>query len=503
MTHLLVRRSGTLIDISPDGQSPLDPRIVELLRPLLTYEHKTLLRGHNRYGPDGQQRGIDVELRHMYALEQGRLVTGFGFLTSINEILTRHGIVLHYIDLSPPKRDGVYVPDWDNVRRHITFRARQEECLRQIANNECGLINAAMGFGKSFLFEAICHLFPRAYIDIVVKPKDVARSIASQLTGSIPNVGQVGGGSDYYGDRVTVYTAGSAHKADGRADILLADEAHLLMTDETSRSMGQSWRFTRNYGFSGTIDGRLDGADAQLEQFFGRTIFTLPYPEAVALGLVVPIHVRWLPIRMDHNPADGKTGVAKDRWGIWRNEDRNQQIAADVRANYPEQDTQILILTSTVDHAIMLWRHLPEFALCYAKKIEDADLDRYKRTNYLPQNFVPTTPERRDQMKQEFAAGTLKRVIATDVWSTGVSFNSLQVLYRVDARESKNLDAQAPARTSRLSPETGKTYGEVIDCCDTWDKGYKRKSESRRRHYAALGWTQSWPGGRRQISIGT
>ncbi len=500
MSHILVRRSGTLIDLSPDGRSPLDPQIVELLRPLLSYDHKTLLRGHNRYGPDGNARGIDIERRNMFSLEEGRLVTGFGFLTSIASILQRHGITPHYIDLSPPKAPGVYEPDWDNVRKYINFRPKQEECLYYVTQNQCGLIEATMGFGKTYMFEAMAHLYPRARIDIIVRPTDVASRIQRQLSKTIPNVGMVGGGSKFHGDRVTVYTAGSCHHADGRADFLLGDEVHLLMTDETSKAMGQAWRFTRNFGFTATPDGRMDGADAQLELFFGQRIFYLSYPEAVALGLVVPIHVRWLPIRLDHNPAKDKDGVTKMRWGIWRNDERNRLIAEDVRRYYPDHNTQILILTATVDHAIMLWQNLPEFALCYGQSIEPDDLERYKRNNYIPQNFIPMSPDRRDSMRQAFEEGTLKRVIATDVWSTGVSFDKLQVLYRTDARESENLDAQGPGRVSRLSPGTGKEFGEVIDCYDAFDKGFKRKSEVRKRHYAALGWSQDWPSGRRQFS---
>lgn len=499
MTHVLIRRSGTLIDISPDGRSPLDPRIVEMLRPQLSYEHKTLLRGHQRYGPDGNSRNIDIETRNMYSLEQGRLVTGFGFLTSIAEILRRNGITPHYVDLSPPVPEGTYEPDWDNVRRYIDFRPKQEECLYYITQNECGLINATMGFGKTHMFEAIAHLYPRAKIDIIVRPKDVAARIRRRLSRTIPNVGQVGGGEKFRGDRVTIYTAGSAHHAQNSdAHFLLGDEIHQLMTDQTSRAMAESWRFTRNFGFTATPDGRMDGADAQLELFFGRQIFYLSYQEAVQLGLVVPIHVRWLPIRSGYNPAKDRSGVTKMRWGIWRNQERNQKIAEDIRANYTDPNTQILILVATVEHAIMLWQFLPEFSLCYGS-MDPEDQERYIRNHFLPENFQPTTSDVREQMRDDFEAGTLKRVIATDVWATGVDFEQLQVLYRADARESEIMDAQGPGRVSRISPASGKENGEVIDCYDAFDKTFKRKSETRKRHYAALGWSQDWPSGRRQI----
>lgn len=501
-----------MIDISPDGQSPLHPGIIELLHPKLSYEHITSLRGHERYGIDGRKRSVHVEVRRMYSLEEGRLVTGFGFIYSINQILKQAGITAHYVNLSPPKPEGTYTPDWDNVQRFMEeisrirgkeykFRPRQEECLRTIAANECGLINATMGFGKTDLFGALCHLYPKAKFAIVVRPRDVAARIMGNLLRTIPNVGMIGGGKKIRGDRVTIYTAGSVHHAENSGeDFLLADEVHLLMTDNTARGIGAAWLHTRNFGFTATPKGRMDNADSQLELYFGPQIFYLPYPEAVSLGLVVPVRVRWIPIRLTENPCRGKEDVAKNRWGVWRNIARNALIAEDVRKNYPDQtQQQVLLLTNTVDHAIMLWQHLPEFSLCYGGEIEETKLEYYKRNRLLPENFRPVTAEIREQMRKDFESGKLKRVIATDVWATGVDFATLAVLYRCDARESPILDAQAPGRVSRISPETGKEFGEVVDCFDAFDPGLKRKSQMRKTHYAALGWEQDWPSGRSQI----
>jgi len=492
VSHVLIRRNGTLIDISPDGKNPLDPALVDALKPLLTYQHKKLLRGHDRYGPDGIQRNIDIETRYMYALEEGRLVTGFGFLTAIAGILQRRGVTPHYYDINPVKDPAIYEPDWENVRRHIKFRARQEECLQCIAANPCGIIDATMGFGKTFIFEAMAHLYPKAKIDIVVRPVNIAERILQQLTRSVPNVGMHGGGYKQHGPRVNVYTAASCHHSPGDADFLLVDEVHQVATDETTKAIGQTWRYARNFGFSGTPHARMDGAHAQLQQFFGQTIFKLTYQEAVALGLVVPIRVRWLPIRMTYNPAENRTGVSKTRHAIWRNDVRNATIAADVRQTYPDPNTQILILTATVEHAIMLWQHLPEFALCYGQSISADDIARYKRNHLLPDNFIMMDAARRKELQTRFGNGEIKRVIATDVWATGTDFEKLQVLYRADARGSEIMDAQGPARVSRISE--GKGYGEVVDCYDTFDNGFRRQSDSRRHHYKNLGWEQIKPG---------
>lgn len=496
--RLLIRRLGTLIDVSPDGRTPLPPEILQQLAPHLTYDHKTVLRGHDAWDPaTGAREGIQIESRDLFRLEQGRLTTGYGFIPKLTRLLQGAGHNVHYMDLTPPRqRPDCYTPDWDNLHRHFEPRARQIECLENIVQVEGGIINATMGFGKTHLFSAMCWLYPHAKIAIVVKPKDVAARIVRQLTRHFPNVGMIGGGKKVKGERITVFTAGSMHHSDGDFDFLLADEAHQLMASKLSESLGRSFRQTRNFGFTATPEGRMDGAHVKLEMFFGPEIFRLLYPEAVRLGLVVPIRVRWLPMRLDCNPAHNKTGVSRMRWGIWRNQARNAVFASDARQY--DNDTQVLMAVATVDHAIHLWNLLPEFTLCYSNS-EDVDFDGYKRSGLLPQNFRPINSARRDEFRTAFEEGRLKKVIATDVWSTGVDFEQLQVLYRCDARESEELSSQWGGRPSRIYD--GKEYSEVIDAIDYFDKTLERKSLKRKSHYRRHEWEQDWPKPRRQNGI--
>ena len=86
-------------------------------------------------------------------------------------------------------------------------------------------------------------------------------------------------------------------------------------------------------------------------------------------------------------------------------------------------------------------------------------------------------------------------VISTDVWATGVDFEQLSVLVRADDRDSDIVDVQGPGRVSRIytAPDgTRKEVGEVIDCMDTFDPTFYRKSLGRRNSYKLLGWEQNW-----------
>ena len=509
--HVLIRQRGTRIDVSPDGVNPLPREIIDLLAPHMWYTYKRDTRG-DAYNPvDGSRSAVELIPKRLFRLEpvvvtpdgeeiepyEGRLTTGYGYIPRILRVLQAAGHQVHWVDVGPPRaRPGCYEVDWDRARANFTVRdPSQWDCVAAVAQAWGGIINASMGFGKTKLFEVFCWLYPRAKIAIVVKSTDVAERIVRRLTRLFPNVGYITGSRKYAGDRITVFTAGCLHHCDGDYDLLLCDEVHQLMSPVISANLPKAFPHTRNFGFTGTPTGRFDGADAKLEMFFGPEIFTMTYQEAVQRNLVVPIHVRWIPIYLDRNPVLNKTGTPRNRWGLWRNQQRNWLIAQDIRA-HAGPDDQVLCSVATIDHAVHLWQYLQDFTLCYAN-LEDSNFQGYVKNQMLPAAFERMTPQRRDRMRTAFEEGKLKRVIATDVWSTGVDFEQLQMLYRCDGRASEILDSQWPGRVSRLY--AGKGCGMIVDCCDLFDDTLKRRSQARKGHYKAHGWEQDWPTGKRQI----
>lgn len=284
------------------------------------------------------------------------------------------------------------------------------------------------------------------------------------------------------------------------ANGLLVHNCHQLGAPAYAEPLSALYRWSRNYGLSATPFGRMDGSSARLEPLFGPVIFELLYPEAVSLGLVVPIKVRWLDCQMDVNPAKGKTGVSRKRWAVWRNGYRNGVIASAVREYTADQ--QVLCLVETIEHAVHLWQQLPEFALCYGN-MDASDFAGYRKQELLPADFIPMSPDRRIWMREAFERNELKKVIATDVWATGVSFDQLSVLARCDDRDSAVLNDQGPGRVSRIYTNeagTQKAFGTVLDVIDHFDKSLKTKSRGRYHSYEAMGWEQDWPKGKRQFS---
>jgi superfamily II DNA or RNA helicase len=487
-----IRLSGNAIDVSTDGKSSLPPALKKILEEQLRYEYVQILRGRDAYDYTGRRRPIRTEERILYSYDKyDRLVCGAGFQSRIENVLKSLGFKYEVEDCNPVHpRTKRYTEDWKNLLDNFQFRAKQDELIVQISSNNRGIISAPTGIGKTACMRAIGLLYPKAKIVITTKRKDIVESIRRDLSKYLPDVGQIGGGQCKAG-RITIVTTGSLHKVNpDDVDILIADEVHEMAAPNISERLVK-FKLCRMYGLSATPTGRMDNADIKLESLFGPLIFSMSYQTAVDLGLVVPIRVRWLDIKSDINPAAGMVDIPRLRNGIWRNNFRNAAIADAAREFGP--DEQVLIMVTTFEHAVYLKQHLPEFTLCYAERSDDKLFSRFVKSEMLSVDEPEMTAFRRQQLRNDFESGKLKKVISTDVWSTGVNFVGLAVLIRADARSSTIMDSQIPGRVCRLDSVSGKQYGLLIDCLDQFDPGYRDAAKKRRRNYEARGWEQVMP----------
>lgn len=488
---VIMKRKGNLVELKTvEGVLPQELR--DQIEDQLSYDHVSQLRGKEAYAFGGYTP-FHTEHRVLYTKnDNGDYTFSRGFSFRVFHLCKEAGAEIKVYDIpnkfSSPDR---YVPDYAKVFSHMDLKAKQDECLATISVSEGGIVVAPTGFGKSFLFAAICLMFPNSRIHVVTRRRDVMKRLIRHLVKYLPSVGQVGGGSKIW-DRITVITADSLHLVEHEphlaADIVLYDEVHEAAAPSYSSELAK-YDNARMFGFTATPDGRFDGAHHRLEGLFGPKIFEMTYPEAVSHGLVLPVRVEWIDVNMERNPCEFKKETAKERWGIWRNTHRNQLIAA--KANEFGEDDQVLILVRTLEHAVFLKQELPDFKLCY-DKMDTEVYDGLVKKGLLDKLDEPQmTPSARDKMSKDFEAGTLKKVIATDVWSTGVDFPQLSVLIRADARASEIMDIQAPGRVVRRHDPSGKSHGLVIDCMDYFDNAFLRRSMERRKTYVKQGWEQA------------
>lgn len=489
---VLFRRAGLITDVGLADGRPFPPQVCDVLCRNLTYQHKRFLRGSERHGADGTTRNIEFTTRRLYDFTATRLQTGFGMVPRLVRLLRGFNYACTFQDLTrPPAHPEAYTPNWEHLARFVDmetgWRPKQLECLESMSRALGGIVAAPPAFGKSEIISRFGVLYPRAKIAVVTRRKDVAITIERRLRHYLPQVGFVGNNKRTE-HRVTVFIAASAKRAQQDYDFVIGDEIHELAADSYSADILRTFTNARMFGLSATWDGRTDGAQARLEYMFGPVIFEMDWREATALGLIVPVEVRWINVVMSRNPCGSLVSdVSRKRHGLWQNATRNSLLAETARQYGP--DEQVLILVETLEHAVHLSQYLPEFALCYGD-MDAADVLSYQARGLLPQDYVPVNAARREEMRQAFEAATLRKVIATDVWSTGVSFEQLAVLIRADGRASEILDDQAPGRVVRQHAASGKSMGIIHDCYDYFDDSFKRKSQERYRRYEHKNWTQ-------------
>jgi hypothetical protein len=493
--QLVILKSGnTLFVGGPGGLTPLPGHVFEKLHLELSYQHRDFeyVRGKRR---------VTVTTKYLSGRDdRGRLQTHFGFLRRIDRTLREFGHPVAYYDMdveyekthSHP-RPRRYEIDVAAVAKHFSFRPKQLEGLKAIASNFCGTFHAVTGFGKMAVIVMVCLMYPYAKIHIVTRRIPLVNKLVEYLTRYISNVGQFGDGRKVAGKRITVYSADSLGHSDFDCDLLLGDEGHELGAPVVSAQLAR-YQNSRNFMFSATVRGRSDGSDAVLQALFGDVIFSLPYWEGVALGLVVPIQVRWRDAVLSHNPTAGaRTDVDRRRRGVWFNEERNDIISADVGLFVP-QDEQFQVLADTIYHAVELYKRIKaqnrqrQMLLVY-DKMDLGRLERYKQEELLA-DLPKMTPDLKEQYRKMFESGAAD-AISTGTWSVGIDPVYLSHFFMASPSWSEILTVQGPGRTSRIETASGKSVGYIYDYRDQFDDSWFRAAQDRFRIYRSLRWEQT------------
>jgi hypothetical protein len=375
--------------------------------------------------------------------------------------------------------------------------------VRPAGNAECACISVSADDGlyltngytvthNTTLIGAAALLFPEARIDVVTKSVDVAERIKRSLRRFIPKVGMIGDGWKDR-QRVTVITAGSLGHADGEADFLFADEVHQLAT------INSSPRWPAGIGTRGTSAlGHAVRAPRQRASRAGAALWPDGVRADVPAGRGIGAGRAGSRALASDAAADKPAErfgnrVARKRHGIWTNHERNSRIAAAVK-EYSDTD-QILILVETIEHAVA---SRPASARFHAGvRLHAAARSRCLQAQSFAARGVPAAHGRAETATcaANLEAGTLRRVIATDIWATGVRFRAAR-----RARPGRRPRQRHRGRTRARSCEPHlhrtrrdtKEFGEVLDCMDTFDSTFYRKSLGRRNSYKLLGWEQNW-----------
>jgi superfamily II DNA or RNA helicase len=464
----IITRWGNLIKVQPPFK--------ELLAKKLSY--------NRREQTGGDSKSVTVTPTYLFREDEDGLVVPAGLLDRVLVTLRMCDVDVEYHDLRKPKLGE---PHFENVD---LLRDGQEEVIAQIIGKDMGIIWAPTGIGKSFIIRQIPKLWPEARILISCASKDIVKQTYAELLEMFSSaaVGFVGDGRNESDRRIVCCVDKSLLKVNpSKFDILIYDEVHRAAAKNTAEIIA-SIQVERIYGFSASPFGRSDRADLETHAMFGPVICKINYEEAEASGSVVPVDV-WVSSAADLPQVSKSTTTALERWGLWRNEERNRRLREAIEwvfATFGE-DMQTLVTVKTVEHAVCLNCALEGlgFALVYANM--DGEMrERWEKMRMIPKGVHPITSDTREQMRKAFRSGELRRAIATGVWGTGVDFPRLNVLVRADGAGGTIPNTQLPGRVTRRSD--GKTVGIVIDIDDRFNQTLSNRYERRSRDYRKRGW---------------
>lgn len=475
-TLLLLRCSG--LEIHTDA-----PGVIELVRRCTAFTLRKAL-----YGLEAIKSGrsMSFERRELSGYDPTRpgvFLTYAGFFervcAELNKAKIPYSVNLH--EDNPKWHD----PDLASVRTDIKLRQGQLRMFASLATTRRAQFNGVTGGGKSTLINYLISAYPQKDCGIVVVAKQcsVVDGLYRKISQAYPGmpVGRVGDGSRSV-ERVTVSTLDSlAHIHPHNVQIMLYDEVHTAGAEKTFQLLSQYTR-TRMYGFSGSTECRTDGANHYVEALFGPVRVTIDMEEGQEEGYIPPVEAFFY--ERFSTPIASSSAVVKKRSGVWRNEERNRDIAKVCRMWEQKLggDPQVLVMTDTLEHVLRLHKLLPDYAIVYASTDPDK-LEEFAKEGLLPAGFVPMTSKHKSKLQEQFERGELRKVISTTTLGTGVDAPGLDVIVRADGGSSEITNIQYRGRVMR---------GERGIYCDFVDLGW---DWSERRSYERIGSAKKagWP----------
>ena len=179
------------------------------------------------------------------------------------------------------------------------------------------------------------------------------------------------------------------------------------------------------------------------------------------------------------------TGITEENSVV----DRVYNLGEDIWVSQPVlgKEERVYARVKPTDEIISLQRLFAEYlkvdgSICGApqnvdRTIGGADMSQYK-----------IKPKDVTRIRRAFEEGTLKKLIATNIFSEGVNFKHLKYLIRADGEISKISNTQIPGRLSRLCE--GKDQAFLIDFVDHFSPWAYSRSVVRFNDYKESGWTK-------------
>jgi superfamily II DNA or RNA helicase len=495
MSKLLkVLRDGNLLSV----RVPAAHRY--LFEEELSYFEKIFLRGREAQQARRDRRSpISFNRKSCFTYDDNNRFT---FRLGLQDRFVRKAKSLDYQvllkDVGVAVNPAAFQPDWDGVTEMLKtlnypdFRKGQRELLEMVARHDVGRVDCPTGWGKTSSILLLRKLFPKARMHVIIPSIQLLNSTYFEAMKHFGSVGVVGGGKRILGENLMLFSHRSLKYSDFRADLVIGDEVHSLVSDDPSTYL-YGYDHCKMFGLSASHE-RADNRHFIAEEVFGPVRLVIPYEQAVKDQSIVPITVVWKTVDCPNNWGDVDNPEVLTRQAIWRNKFRNKLIAETAR-EYFQKGEQVLLVCRSVDHAVRIYKYLPEFSLVYKQaSMPPSRLESLKKAKLLPDDHVALTPRMLAGLTDQFKSGSLRGAISTSCWDQGMDFRKLTVVVRPEGTTSKRLDIQVPGRGSRIIGGE-KEAALLIDFWDEFDERLERRSASRRSSYEKQRWAQIFPEG--------
>lgn len=362
------------------------------------------------------------------------------------------------------------------------LRDYQVTALETLVREQRGIIDLPTSSGKTMTFVSlIAELGVPALI--LTHTTDLMQQTGMQIMDllGMKEIGVIGGGRFEPHGAVTIGMFQSMNNILNENPYMFKDYTQnvgLLIVDEVHHANQKAKAFRQvvenipafyRYGFSATPyrTNKADSAtDVATTALFGPTIFKLEKEELINKGWLTPVIVEWvnyskLNIDLDRyyylDTSNRPQDAYRRAWNdcILENEARLNAI----HAMYQKYiDKQSLVIVNSIDLAYKL----------------GGILDCQVVTGESPK-------EEREEVYRKLKSGELKHLVATNIYSEGVSFEGLEVVILGEPFKSSILTIQKIGRLMRLCE--GKERGILVDFNDAGLPFFDKQADTRKRIY--------------------
>lgn len=362
-----------------------------------------------------------------------------GFWVGLKAHLERKGYVVQLEDL----RKAFPQPRFELMHG---FRFNQEQLLKDFLSKDMsGLLGAPTRYGKSTLIKNTLRAYTGLTTVVTAPGADLVKQLYEDIKVDLPqrDVKLIGAGSRvrYPSEDITVISMDSMDKADfGRTELLLIDEPHAAVTDSRLPILN-AFQKARRLGFGATLKGRFDGKDALITGLIGPVLAERTYREAVAEGAICPLRVYLLRIPIHKRSINTGWNRNQAYKHLLYESGRMAKVANRICKELIPDEWQTLLFIKNEKQADLYLDEIgQEGTIAMAKKL---------------------TPKQREEVMERMRSDNIKRCIASDIYSQGVTFNHVRVMINLSGGGNNTTTIQKPGRLAEV--REGKKAGIIVD----------------------------------------